>query len=577
MSTARRSPSWIAVALFVATAALYAPTIGHQFAMLDDWTTLVENPRFDPPSVASIAYYWGHPHMGLWVPVTYTVWGGLAMATYVPTPDEIGVHLDPHVFHAASVLVHGLAVVAAYVLLRRLLRARSAATPDDDEASVNWAAASGALLYAVHPLQVEGVAWTSGLKDVLYSALSLAALLLYLRAAETSAHPRSFSGGPEGRAELRGDARSIFSSRTYWLGALCLLLALLSKPTAMVTPILAAAIDGIVLRRPWRRVAAAVLPWLALAVPVMVVAKVVQPGTGAWVPPPWQRPTVAADSLAFYLGKLMVPIRLAPDYGLRPEVVVRQPWFWIAWLAPMAIGVALWRTREPMLKAAGVFFVIAAAPTLGLVPFEFQYFSNVADHYLQLATFGAAMAIAWVAWRYRSAVARGVIVVLLCVWAVLNVRQQGYWRDTVSLFRHTLDVNPRSYLAHADLAAYADRGHDYATSEREYRAAIAANPQMLIPHANLAIVLALQGRADEALAAARGEIEANAALPPEKRADLREAYFLLGMALFNSGHMAEAVPFFEKQLELTPEHAGVREALGEAKKLLATTRPATGP
>src|SRR2546423_3144236 len=97
---------WAPLLLVVITLGTYAPLMGHSFTLMDDPRTLTENPRFNPPTWGAIGYYWTHPHMELWVPVTYSVWGVLAMGTYVATPDEWGVHLDARVYHAASVLAH---------------------------------------------------------------------------------------------------------------------------------------------------------------------------------------------------------------------------------------------------------------------------------------------------------------------------------------------------------------------------------------------------------------------------------------------------------------------------------------
>src|SRR5206468_10346210 len=97
----------------------------------------------------------------------YTAWGLLAKATYVSTPDELGQHVDVRVFHAASLAWHLANVGLVYALLRWLL-SRHALGRD-----ARWPAAAGALLYGLHPLQVEAVAWLSGLKDLTYATASL--------------------------------------------------------------------------------------------------------------------------------------------------------------------------------------------------------------------------------------------------------------------------------------------------------------------------------------------------------------------------------------------------------------------
>jgi tetratricopeptide (TPR) repeat protein len=573
----------------VLTVAVYAPVVGHPFVSLDDERTIAGNPHFNPPGWSGIAHYWAYAHMGLWVPVTYTLWGLLAMATYVTPPDELGVHVDPRIYHGASVLVHACAVVIAYGLLRRLLaRGRLGAAT---ATAATWGAGVGALAYALHPVQVEGVAWASGLKDVLYAALSLAALSLYVRAVDERPGDPIASAAVDERDEPRcrpdnaqvppvaaAERRSPWRRWEYWAGLACLALAMLSKPTAMVTPALAAVLDRIVLGRPVRRVAAALWPWFALAVPVMIIAKIVQPGSGVATVAPWARPLVAGEALAFYLWKLLIPIRLAPDYGLRPIRMMHAPWIWVAWLAPALVALLLWRGRRraPVAAAGGAFFLIAVLPMLGLTPYMFQYFSTAADHYLQLAMFGIAMALGSFAARsFSSRGARAGWVLLLCAWAGLAVRQQHWWADSGELFTHTLDVNPGSFMAHANRGAFAQSRHDYGAAERDFRAATKLNPEMMAPRSNLANLLAAEGRIDEAMAVVSEAEAVNATLPPAYRIDMSQACYALGARALEGGQPAFAERFFREQLRRTPDDEPARKGLEEARRLVAASRPAT--
>src|SRR5207302_3590518 len=133
------------------------------------------------------------------------------------------------------------------------------------------------------------------------------------------------------------------------------ILALLSKPTAMVVPLIAGVLDAIVCGRPLRRVVSWLWPWLLLSAACAAVTKALQPGTEIAVTVAlWQRPFVAADALAFYLYKLLDPVWLGMDYGRRPVVVLEQHhWAYVTWLAPAAAALALWlwRRRAPQLAA----------------------------------------------------------------------------------------------------------------------------------------------------------------------------------------------------------------------------------
>jgi tetratricopeptide (TPR) repeat protein len=584
--------SWLApLLLTLATLAVYVPAVGHDFVYLDDDLTLIRNPRLNPPTWKGIGYYWGHGDPGLWDPLTYTVWGLVAMGTWVPGSAASPQHLDARVFHAVSIGVHACAVLGCFALLRVILRVdetrdRRGRRPG----RVECAAVAGALLYALHPLQVEAVAWASTLKDLLYCAFSMAAMVLYLKAA------RAAEGGG-GRAESTAPVPAIspLRCRSYWIGTLFLGLALLSKPSAVITPFLAALLDVMLLGRPLRRVMASIAPWLALATPIVVITQVLQPSTIVAAPPTWQRPLVATRVMGFYAAKVAVPLDLVPDYGLRSGDLLQGSWPWLAALvvaATLALAVRLRGGRFRVPAAAVLFFLVALLPTAGLVPFAFQQFSTVADHYAQLAMFGVALAIGWAAANCPIRWVGGIIVPILCVCAVLNLRQQRWWRDTEALYAHQLAVNPRSYLAHANYGAYLHAKGDWPQAEREYRRAIELYPQVMFSRANLVKLLATEGRIADAMA----EIDEaqrinptlppqdrfdlsdaymtvideaqriNQTLPPERRADLSQTYFEAAVAEMRAHRPAQAVPFLQRQLRLVPDHAGARALLEEANR-----------
>src|SRR5580692_1666332 len=179
--------------LIVATTlCAFAYLISCDFTEWDDSQTVSQNPRLHPPSLHNVGYYWtaagAQAPMGLYIPVTYTFWSFVA-----------AISRNAPFFHAANILLHILAALAMFELLRVLIRH-------------DWAACAGALLFALHPVQVESVAWVSGAKDLLCGLFSLIALWQYTLYAEQRPSKR----------------------RHYAIGILCLILAMLSKPTAIV-------------------------------------------------------------------------------------------------------------------------------------------------------------------------------------------------------------------------------------------------------------------------------------------------------------------------------------------------------
>ena len=159
----------LGLVVFAAVACL-APIGRNDFVRWDDDQTIRLNPALNPPTMESLAHAWTREHMNLWVPVTYTVWMGLAWLSRVIGSDAYA-PLNPAVFHAASLAVHALTSAVVFLLLRRLRAG-------------DVAAAIGAALFAAHPVQVEPVAWASGFKDVLCGLLTWVAVWQYVSAVQ---------------------------------------------------------------------------------------------------------------------------------------------------------------------------------------------------------------------------------------------------------------------------------------------------------------------------------------------------------------------------------------------------------
>ena len=565
-TSADAPPRWVPVVLVVAVLLVFGRTAAFDFTTWDDRITIYDNPRLNPPTAGALLHYWTTPEYGLWVPVTYTAWAGLASVARLDRPDELGVQLNPYVFHAANVAAHAGAAVVAFLLLRRLLASRAESPGDAAESAereersvfagasrVDLAALGGSLLFALHPVQVESVAWVSGLKDVLAGLFGLAALLGYVAAVGSDARRRA--------------------ATAYALATAALVLALLSKPSAVTVPLLAAALDRLVLGRGWRAVARSIGPWLALAAAVAVVAKVAQPGVESDPGPLWLRPLVAGDALAFYLGKLAWPVGLGIDYGRTPAVARASGWFWAAWLVPTAIGVGLFLTRRryPTVAAAGAVFALAPLPVLGGLPFMFQLYSTVADHYLYMAMLGPALLLARTLSRCPRgrafAAACGVSVAVLVALAARSVDQAGHWRDNRSLFRRVVAVNPTSWPGLINLGSDFDVRRDPSRAVALYRRSIEARPEQVTAYSNLARSLVRLGEYDEAERTFAEALRRRAAAPPGEQFDLGDEYARFGSRMLEAGQAARAKPYLAEAVRRMPGDDDLRHDYRTASEL----------
>lgn len=523
-----RIGSWPFLAgIAVLVALVHGRVVGHGFLAWDDLVNTVRNPHLNPPSLAGTLYFWSHAYADLYVPATFAVWSLLARVT-----------LEPWIFHAASVLAHAAAGAAAFRLLRRFV--------DSDPA-----AAAGALLFALHPVQVEPVAWMSGLKDVLCGLFSLLALGSYVDFARAS-------------SESGARRRSFLAASAFFV------LALLSKPSAVAVPLLACAIDALMLRRPPVRIARDLAPWVVVAVAWSLLARSAQPAAGVAVPRFASRFVVAGDALAFYLGKLFWPAALAPDYGRDPTSVLEGGRVALVALAAAAGAVLLLRSTLETPRDLGFAFVLLAAgvaPVLGFVPFDFQRYSTVADHYLYLSMIGPAFFLS----RRRAALPAAAALLLLL--GAKSFAQAGVWRDDETLWRHTLEVNSRSWLAHDNLGQALEAKGKRTEAIAEYERALALHPGDARTQFNLGTALDELDRTAEALP----HLEEAVRLEPEDRVSREN----LAIALLRLERPADAEPHLRKAIALDPRSylahyylAGALDRLGKEEEMVEHLREA---
>jgi hypothetical protein len=493
VSSDRSWRSWAIPLLLIAlTIAAMSPLLLADFTNWDDQQSVIA--ALDPPS-------WGHllrlcdprppVYMDIYIPATYAVWSALAWVSWVPTFDpQTRTHLNAYAFHGANIAVHLVSVLLVYAILKRLVKRP-------------WAAAAGAAVYAIHPVQVEPVGWISGMKDVLCGCMGLLALWQYLRFAEpapeevadivgsasadaaaltertTSAssktkheRPTNPPGGLTPSRPLKRTLRDL-SDRSwvadafhplgpYLFATLAFVIAMLAKPSGVTLPLVVGCVDLFVLRRPIRRVVVAIAPWLVLAIPIVLIGHFAQPADALPYIVPWPlRPLIVADSLAFYVYKLLFPAWLGIVYGRTPAVVLFHHWEYYTWIVPAAIFVALLiaRRRFPWLLGAAGMLVAATLPVLGFLPFDFQGHSTVADHYLYLAMLGPALAVAFaLCTAPRSRLLAAFVIVAILLLAAQSWRQTHVWANSFTLYDHEIRGEPHLAGPYNNLAyAYEDQ------------------------------------------------------------------------------------------------------------------------
>jgi len=477
-------PGWAwAVLVAIGTAMVFLPAMRFPFfPFWDDDIHVHANPHIAQLSWQSIGALWAGPWQQLYIPLTYSVWAALAAVSRwsAGLPVASGA-LNPAWFHGANVVVHACSAVLAFVLVRRVV---GRFFPQAAEKSVNVTAALGAAFYALHPLQVEPVAWISGLRDVLGGCLGLASLVILF--------------GADRVRPIRGVVATLF-----------FLASLAAKPAGVALPLIAGVLAVMPFRWSWRQMLTVLGPWLLIGAAWVLLTSRAQWAAelAVGLVPTWMRPLVAGDALGFYLLKVFVPLGLSADYGRSPDTVLSSGILWWLWLWPAAVA-ALLILRKPLRIYLVPFaiFVTALLPTLGLVPFNFQLVSTVADRYMYFAMIGPALALAMIV--VQSAQNRVTAAATLWVAALvaLTVWRLPVWSEDLKLFAATLETNPHSWKAkHNYASALDDRGRT-ADGERLMREVIARRPDSAEAYNDMGVMLWKLGRQDEAAAAMRQSV-----------------------------------------------------------------------
>jgi hypothetical protein len=515
-----RISALVKIALVALVALVYARAAGFGFVAYDDPQNVFENHEIHLPLAASLAASWSHPVFGAYLPVTRTAWSLLWHLAPAPAT-----------FHVFNLLVHLASVLLVFRLLRRLV-------------PTTTAAAVGAAWFAIHPLQVEPVAWVTGAKDLLAALFSLLAL-------------DSFAADAVAARDSGGRARP---GAHLLLAAVAYSAALLCKSSAVAVPLLAPVIAsalGSSRRRAWIATAAGA----ALAVPVVLVTRAAERTAGAVFIPPalGARPLIALDALGFYLTRLAAPFDLVPDHGRTPGWVLAHPGGW--WIAALPVAVTLVAlaaaSRRPRWLAAWLLFVVPLVPVLGLIPFGYQRVSTVGDRYAYLALFGSALAMAMTWEAAGNRWVRATLAFAMVAAATTSVWQLGHWRDDQTLFARVLQVNPRSWMAHVNRGAMLGEAGRFEEAAAELRAALALAPEQAEAHGDYGNALYMLGKPDSAVAEWRTALR----LSPT----LVMAHRNLGQVLAVRGERAEAIVHLREAVRLEPGDtvaAGSLRALG---------------
>jgi Flp pilus assembly protein TadD len=506
------SDLWIYLLLAAAVFLTYSRVLHFDFVTFDDPEYVTGNPHVQAGlSLAGVAWAFGSSAAGSWFPLTWL--------SHMLDCELFGLASGWH--HFTNVWIHALSTLLWFAVLKRITGARSKS-------------ALVAFLFALHPLHVESVAWVCERKDVLSALFWVLTLWAYA----------GYVGRP-------GRGRYILTLFLFCLG-------LMAKPMLVTLPVVLLLLD----RWPFRRGVRILekFPFFAASAAVSVVTYLVHQKAGALasfeVVPVAARVENALVSYAVYILKMVWPFNLAVFYPYSQGSIVAPAV--IAGIALGTITILVIRVlpRWPYLAVGWLWYLVTLVPVIGLIQAGAQ---ARADRFTYIPMIGISIVVVWgvsealAAWpRIRLALAAAVCSACL----VLTWLQVGYWRDSISLYQHAIDVTSDNYVARFNLASVLEAQGDSAGAVAQLRETVRIRPYFATAHAELGQLLARQGQPEEAL----GELQAAVRLKP----DSADAHFRLGSVLGALGRTGDAAEEFSQTIRLQPENADAHYNLGIA-------------
>jgi protein O-mannosyl-transferase len=551
---ARKKQFFVAIALVALTLICYQTLKDHQFISYDDEQYITENYRVQAGlSWPNIVWAFTTTDAANWHPLTWL--------SHMLDCQLYG--LNPSGHHWTNLLIHIVNVLLLFFLLHRITGAL-------------WRSTTVAALFAVHPLNIESVAWVAERKNVLCALFWLLTIWAYSWYAQKTGWKR------------------------YLLVILLFAVALMSKPMAVTLPCVLLLLDywpldriaelasgagrfklhsdeelnrpfGGGARKPLSRLVTEKIPLFLLAGASSLITIKAQKAGGAMATsagiPPASRVTNALVSYAGYLYKMVWPVDLAVFY---PHPEASLPHWKVAIAAAVLCAVSgfvVWKgTRLRYLTVGWLWYLGTLIPVIGLVQVGGQ---ASADRYAYIPLMGVFIAIVWLVadWAdslrsrvYVAACVAGLVVLAL----VIDTRRQlDYWQNSVTLFVRALQVTSDNYIAYHELGvayvklsgALTDAGRPVEGKRlldegiKDFQAALAIKPDYYIAYMNLGAALTLEGRLDEAISALNHVL----ASPVDKGTEA-SAEYNLAVATAGKGDKLEAERHYQKAVLLDPSH-----------------------
>lgn len=528
----RQKRAAVLIFILALTFIVLSPCLKNGFVNLDDGEYILYNPQIRAVSLSAARGIFTSFWFGNYHPIT--------TMSYALEYHFFG--LNAFVYHLDSLILHLFNCLLVFWLVLKLSKR-------------HFAAFAAALLFAIHPLHVESVAWAAERKDLLYSFFFILSLISYLYYINN---------------KRRGFCRLAF---------ILFILSCFSKAMAVSLPFVLLAIDYLFNRKPDKRLILEKVPFFAVSIIFGIIAVMAQQSCGAFIHgykvELGRAVFICSFAALFYLERFIMPLKLSCVYPYPSQPVALLPVTFL--ISPVIVSFfifVLYRSARYTRKAVFgmLFFVITiAVPGFQIIPMGG---SLASDRYTYVAAIGIFYLIGeFLAYLYRNNIKyikwiSVLILIISTAWfSAISWRRCGAWKDGFTLFSDALSKYPNSLAYNNRGTAYIDRG-EFEKAAQDFKKAIWINPKYAPSYVNLCNVYNRMHLNRDAVMAGKKAVE----LAP----DDAKAYFNLGNAYADMNKAGEAVAAYRKALQIRWDYAEAYNNLatiyviaGENKKAIA--------
>ncbi len=548
----KKKSKYLAALVALATFILYLPALRNGIVYWDDYSYIIANPHIRSFDSAFFRWAFFDFYEANWYPLTwishavdYALWG----------LKPFGHHLTNNIIHAVNAgMVALLAIKILEVLKEKTMQ--NDQSPFLNERIVFMTGGATGLLFGIHPIHVESVAWIAERKDLLCALFFLLSIMAYVKyACEINDKKNNVN------------VASRLLNRQYLLALGFFVLALLSKPMAVTLPAVLLILDWYpLLRINSSKALSAVLieklPFIAMSLASSILTILAQRSAGAIQSTVFAsfptRVFVATQSLVVYLWKMVWPLNLVPYYPYPENAQLLSVDYLGAFV--LAIGITtcclIIIKKQKLWMSVWSYYVVVLLPVLGIVQVGGQ---SMADRYTYLPSLGpmlvTGMAVAWIAdysmklSPLRAATKFIISTMVIGAFALLSYltfNQIGIWNNGIILWNYVIEREPEA------IRAYYNRGLTFGIANRPDRAikdfdkAISMDPYFTDAYMDRGATYAVTGRYDKAIEDYNKVI----ALNPSNY----EAYCSRGVAFEQIGQIERAIKDYDQAIVLNPAY-----------------------